>query len=105
MTELMEAIQAAVAPDATTESRAAGAVACRTILIALETKPGEPLAAPVAPPASPAVAIASALRGMPAEKLLDLAIARLRAALPAGAEISPAPAMRIPLVPLPGGPR
>jgi hypothetical protein len=84
---VFESIRAAIAPDATPEIRAAGAIACRAVLTALESTPGQPLgaAAPVEP--SQVASIVSALRGAPAEQLLDLAIARLRAALPPGVEV------------------
>jgi hypothetical protein len=71
MTELIEAIRAAVADGATPEQKAAGADACRTILTALDVKPGQPFAVPGVPRPGP-------LSGLPAEQLLDLVIARLR---------------------------
>lgn len=94
METLIESIRAAIASDASDDVRATGARACRTILAALDTKPGEAmtLAGPVtstADASSPAAQIANmlgALRGIPAEQLLDLAIARLRAVLPAEME-------------------
>jgi hypothetical protein len=92
MEALIETIRAAVVPEATAEARATGANACRTILSALEATAGQPLAAQVASPpnASQIASAVSALRGVPAEQLLDMAIARLRAALPAGVEVAPA---------------
>ncbi|HLL21739.1 MAG TPA: hypothetical protein VK427_06395 [Kofleriaceae bacterium] len=106
MDDLIETIRTAIATDASDETRAAGAQACRTLLTALDTKPGEPLTgeppassppesagAPFASTWSPpdphaaAHAIASVLRGMTPDQLLDLAIARLRAALPPGAAV------------------
>ena len=100
MDQLIEAIRAAVAPNASDETKAAGASACRTILSAFEAKAGEPLAA--APqPANPMQVVVSALRGMPPEQLLDLAIARLRAALPQGTEVQPVKPLTIPLLPVP----
>ena len=45
MDDMLEAIRAAIAPDATDEARAAGATACRTILAALEGTPGQSPAA------------------------------------------------------------
>lgn len=100
MEQLLEAIRVATAPDATDEAKAAGATACRTLLTALEAKAGEPLAAPVAM-ANPVQAIVGALKGMPPEQLLDLAIARLKAALPPGTEIAPVPPLAFHLVPVP----
>lgn len=114
MEELIEKIRAATASEATDEARALGAQACRTLLTALDAKPGEPMAEPatatptelVAPAASPptpqaaAHMIASALRGMTPDQLLDLAIARLRAALPAGAAVPVAQPVKFQLVTL-----
>ncbi len=102
---LIESIRAAVAEGATAEARAAGAVACRTLIAALDAKPGEPLTpetpAP-SPPTSPIAVAASALRGLPPEQLIELLIAKLRTMVPTDAQ----PAVRrinIPLarVPMP----
>lgn len=85
MEQMIETIRAAIAPDATDDVRSAGATACRTILTALGARAGEPLAAASPAPSSTASEIATtvaALRHVPPEQLLDLAIARLRAALP-----------------------
>lgn len=64
--------------------------------------PMPPAPAPAA--ASPSMpelgALIGALRGMPPEQLLDLAIARLRAALPAGSTAPTAAPVRFHLVPL-----
>lgn len=110
MENLLESIRAATAPDATEDARAAGAKACRTLLTALEAKAGEPMAPAVQSPTSPgsapvtATAIANvvaALGQLPPEQLLDLAIARLRAALPAGGEgVAPVP-LKFQIVQLP----
>jgi hypothetical protein len=114
MENLIETIRAAAGPDATDEVRTAGAQACRTLLTALEAKDGEPLAsspsapesalvAPSVPAPSPHAAvhaIASVLRGMTPDQLLDLAISRLRAALPAGADVPRSQAVNFHLVPL-----
>lgn len=88
METLLEAIRLAAAPEASPEIRAAGAQACRTILAALETKPGEELAnsAPLNTTTQVAQMIGT-LRGVPIEQLLDLAIARVRAALPSGSDV------------------
>jgi hypothetical protein len=102
MDELLQTIRAAAAPDATEALRAAGAAACRTIQSALEAKPGEPIGS-TAQPATPMQTFVTALRGMPPDQLLDLAIARLRAALPADADVSPVPKLNIPLLPMPRG--
>jgi len=107
MDNLIEAIRTAVTAEASDDARAAGAQACRTILLALEAKAGEPLASAVAVAATtstpPLAAMVGALRGVPPEQLLDLAIARLRAALPAGVEplnVSPVRFQMIPMAPL-----
>lgn len=110
MEDLIEKMRAATVADATDEARATGAQACRTLLTALEAKHGEPMTAAVAVPspipagsATPLAtvhALASALRGMTPDQLLDLAITRLRAALPAGAEVPAAQAIKFPLVPI-----
>jgi hypothetical protein len=93
-------IRAALASDATPEARAAGATACRTILLALDAA-GPP---PAAPPALNPAAIASALtalRGVSPDQLLDLAIAKLRAALPVGGDAPAASAIRFRMIPVP----
>src|SRR5947208_3554541 len=84
MDQMIEMIRTAIATNATTDARAAGATACRTILTALEAAAGEPLATPPVPPTptAQAVAIASALRGMPMDQLADLLIAKLRTLVP-----------------------
>ena len=92
METLLESIKAAVSPDATDDVRAAGATACRTILTALDARAGEPLAPPGIPSSSAITAAITALRNVPPEQLLDLAITRLRAALP--------PDTKVPVTPL-----
>ncbi len=99
MDQLLEAIRNATATDASDEARAAGAHACRTILSALEAKPGESLAS-LPQDASPMQTVVAALRGVPPEQLLDLAIARLRAALPAGTEVKPVAPLKFHILPL-----
>lgn len=108
MENLLEAIRAAVADNASDDARSAGAQACRTILTALEAKAGEPLttAAPAIDPNAPVVQVAqmvSALRTVPVEQLLDLAIAKVRAALPAGTERPRAAPLNFHIVQLPQG--
>jgi len=85
MDELLESIHAAVATDATDEVRALGAESCRTILMALDTKAGQPMSASVVD-TSPLMSAVSMLRGVPPDQLLDLAIAKLKSSLPAGVE-------------------
>ncbi len=98
MDQLLEAIRTATATDASDEARAAGATACRTILAALEAQPGQVLATAV--PESPIAVALSAFRGMPPEQLLDLAIARLKAALPPGAQVAPVQPVKFQLLPV-----
>ncbi len=101
---LIESIRTAVSEGASAEARAAGADACRTLLAALDTRPGQPLApqAPIAPAVSQQVAmLASALRGMPMDQLADLLIAKLRTLVPAGQQ----PTVRSIHIPLVGMPR
>jgi hypothetical protein len=83
---LIESIRTAVAEGATVEARATGASACRTLLAALDAKPGEVIAVTAPPqPASPITTVLGALRGVPPEQLLDLVIAKLRSLVPVDA--------------------
>jgi hypothetical protein len=110
METLIEAIRVAVLSDASDEAKHQGALACRTILTALEAKPGESLAPTDAPEVATGTAatpmpqqiatIVGALRNMPPEQLLDLAIARLRAALPGDAAAPAVPPVRFQIVPI-----
>lgn len=130
MENLLESIRAAMTAEASDEARA-GAQACRTILTALDAKAGEPMTPdpPTAPianelaiSATPEIAsdvanaiqsadpaqiasVVSALRGIPVDQLLDLAIARMRAALPAGVEAPRVEPLRFHIVQLPRGRR
>ena len=84
MESALDTLRAALAAGATADARAAGAVACRAMLAALEAAPGQPL--PVAPPtpitdASPA-AIPMSLAGLSLDQVLDLAIGKMRSMLP-----------------------
>jgi hypothetical protein len=103
MDDLLEAIRAAVASEATTEHKVAGAQACRTILAALEAEAGQPMPLPGAPQPNP-------LGSIDPSQALDLLIARLRAALPsedptaAPARPREPPGLRIALVRPPVGP-
>jgi hypothetical protein len=99
MDQLLETIRAATAPGASDEARAVGAQACRTILAALEAKAGEPLAHKP-PPATPLQAVVAALSNTPPEQLLDLAITKLKAALPTGTELRPVQRLNLPLLPV-----
>jgi len=121
METLIETIRIALLADATDEARHQAALACRTIFTALEAKKGAPLVVPqaeapraaapsaagpmtqAAPPQIRPEQIAqmiTALRGVPPEQLLDMAIDRLRKALPAGVAIAPVPPLKFPMLPL-----
>jgi hypothetical protein len=121
MENLIETIRTALRDDAEPIARRAGLVACRKILAVLEAATdAEPGAAtPAAPPPSapepvsvmppapasridPAAvaALVGSLGKLPPEQLLDLAITRLRAALPAGASAPAPPPLRFHLVPV-----
>jgi hypothetical protein len=99
MENLIDTIRAAIANDASAESGAAGAHACRTILAAIETQAGEPLTS-APPPTTPVQAALVALSKAPPEQLLDMVIAKLRSVLPTGAEVAPVQSVRIPLLPI-----
>lgn len=106
METLIDAIRAATAENSSSEARAAGAQACRSILTALEANAGETLAVAQPPAAAPVAAAASvatvvsALRGMSADQLLDLAITRLRSIVTDAQDVT-ASRLNIPLVPVP----
>jgi hypothetical protein len=90
MTDMIEAIRAAIADGATAEQKAIGAQACRTILAALSAEPGKPIVMPGAPQQHP-------LAGITADQTLALLIARLttiaegKEAATANAAASPRP--------------
>ncbi len=114
MESLLEAIRVATNADATPEARVAGATACRTLLAAFDPTPKmQPNASAVQSNASAmqphasmqlnASAVASAIRairGIAPEQLLDLAIAKLRAALPAGAQVAPVAPLKFHIIPI-----
>ena len=100
MEKLLDSIRAAVAADASDDARVAGASACRTILSALEATPGQQLGAAPSPE-SPIATAVSTLRGVPPDQLLDLAIAKLRAALPAEQQQTPVQPVKFQVVTLP----
>ena len=83
MENIIETIRTALATSASTEQRAAGVTACHEALAALGAAPGQPT--PAMPPIATMVA---ALRNVPRDQLLDLVIARLRASIPAGTEVT-----------------
>lgn len=70
MDALIDIIRTAIATGATTEQKAAGVQACRTIATALDTEPGKPLTLGTAVPVRP-------LSGLSLDQVLDLMIARL----------------------------
>jgi hypothetical protein len=75
---LVASIRAAIVPDATPETRAIAATACRALLTALETNAGEPLTTAQPTPASPAsptspiVGLLARLASMPRDQMFDL---------------------------------
>jgi len=72
MQDMIEAIRSATTDGATPEQKAAGALACRTILAALEAEAGKAIVLAGAPVPSP-------LAGIAPDQALDLLIARLSA--------------------------
>ena len=102
MENLIESIRTALTSDATPDARIAGASACRTILAALEGTAGEPMATAVSANPSPIASIIGALRGVPPDQLLDLAITKLRAALPASAEVPAVAPIKFHILPVGG---
>lgn len=99
--ELIDAVRTATKPDATPEQRAAGAEACRLILTALSSTPGEPMASSQATNSGQIATMIGMLRNIPPDQLLDLAISKLRAALPEGAEVPAVQPLRFHIVQLP----
>jgi hypothetical protein len=102
MDEAINAIRAALVPDATAEARTTGVAACRAILGVLEPEP-------VAPPplVTPELAqqVVAAVRTMNPDQLLEVAIAKLRtldAAKPSTAKSAPISLkpLSIPMVPV-----
>ncbi len=102
MENLLESIRIALAPDASADTRGAGVAACRTVIAALESVPGQPIAAAafIPPDASQIANALAMLRGVPPDQLLDLAIAKLRAALPAGTEVPQAQPLKFQIIPV-----
>ena len=99
METVLETIRAALAPEATGETRAAGIEACRAILTTLGATAGE---APRQPEVGPlAQAVAGLIKTTPPDQLLDMLIAKLRAAVPTAAEATPARKINIPFVRIP----
>ncbi|HEX4354853.1 MAG TPA: hypothetical protein VHZ95_18105, partial [Polyangiales bacterium] len=87
---------------ASPDARKAGAAACRTLLATLENghlQPPPP-AAPEMPTAQGIASALVALRGVPPEQLLDLAIKQLRSKLPAGATVQPVAPIKFHIIPV-----
>jgi hypothetical protein len=68
---LIASVRAAVAPGASAHARAIGTTACRSILMALEAQPGQPLTTAATPPASPLAAVLNQLAAMPREQIIE----------------------------------
>ncbi|MBA3459505.1 MAG: hypothetical protein H0T46_06065 [Deltaproteobacteria bacterium] len=100
MEHLIETIRGAIAHDASDETRAAGANACREILRSLEPEPAPVPAVASAPALTQVAQLVTAFRGVPIDQLLDLAIVKLRSVVPA--DTAPTrPGFAVPLVPVP----
>ncbi len=99
MEPTLDTIRTALASEATPEARTAGIAACHEALAALGATP-MPTSTPTPSGPSPIEAIAAAIRGVPPEQLLDLAIAKLRSALPAGTEVPAVAPIRFQIVPV-----
>jgi hypothetical protein len=97
MEQLINAIRAATASGATTDQKAAAVQACRAIITALDTEPGQPIVLPGTPPQSP-------LAGISIDHVIDLLVARLTVvatAREAATALPPSPAptgFRVPAV-------
>jgi hypothetical protein len=100
MEDLLETIRTGVESDATAEARAAGAAACRALLIEVEARPTETPNVVLPEPAQVAALVRS-LRGVPAEQLLDLAIAKARSLLPADVATAPVAPLNLKIIPFP----
>ncbi|CAN5885633.1 hypothetical protein BH11MYX2_BH11MYX2_36900 [soil metagenome] len=101
MDDVIDSIRAAVANDAPPEARAAGITACRAVLAALEATSGVPLAEAAVADPNPLVQMMGALKRVPTEQLLDLAISKLRAALPAGTQAPTVAPLKFHMIPVP----
>ena len=99
---LLDTLRRGLVSDADEPARDAARAACRRLALALDLPPGALVAGamPATPTTSPVAAIVDTLRKLPPDKLLDLAIQRLRAALPAGAPVVAPEPVRFQLVPV-----
>ena len=86
MDQLIDTIRAATTNGASTDQKAAGVLACRTIIAALDTEPGKPIVLPGTPSASQPAAPVSL------DQVLDMMIAKL-SAIANEHDRSPAPAL------------
>lgn len=121
---LLEILRRGLVPSADASAQAMARDVCARILLVLSPPSSTPAApfvplAPVSPtagfvpsvvapaPTSPLAAMVGTLRNLPPEQLLDMAIQRLRAALPAGATVAEPKGIQFQLVPVtsPGGKR
>jgi len=84
MDQLIDTIRAATANGASTELKAAGVLACRTIIAALDTEPGKPIVLPGTPSVQPAARPSL-------DQVLDMMIAKL-AVIASEHDKSPMPA-------------
>jgi hypothetical protein len=101
MENVLDTIRAALAPEAPAEARAAGIEACRAVLTALGAAPAEPQ-----PPRPPEVgplaqAVAGLIRTTPPDQLLDMLVAKLRAAVPADTKLEVPTKINIPIIRIP----
>ena len=105
-----ETIRTATAPDATDDARSAGRYAARAILVALDTKAGEAVdlapnpenakTSPAPDIAMPIIQLISMLKGVPPDKLIDFAIAKLQAKVGDATPVQVTP-VKFRLIPLP----
>lgn len=100
MESLIESIRIAIATDATEDNRAAGAHACRTILTALEARPGMTVAQPSF--ATQLGGLVAMMRTLPPDQMLDIAIAQVRNLLPPGVNVPAVAPLKMQLIPIAG---
>jgi hypothetical protein len=86
MDSLLETIRAATESGASTDQKAAGVQACRTIIAALDTEPATPLT----PPTTPVVATRPSI-----DQVLDMMIAKLTS-IASEQDKRPTPALPVP---------
>lgn len=105
-----ETIRTATAPDANDDARSAGRYAARALLVALDAKSGEVVelapkpedakTSPAPDIAMPIIQLISMLKGVPPDKLIDFAIAKLQAKVGDDAPMNVTP-VKFRLIPLP----